>query len=400
MAEKSAGRVLLIPKGVFTIGTNYTPLDFVAFGSNNYVCKKATDGTKTPVEDTASWQMLAAGFDSHNIAAEYSEEATYHTGDICIRGGNLYKAKQDINAAEAFTAGHWEEITVGQELTSLETTKADASDVTTLKEKVGTTALTTTAADLSGAVNEVKAATDTNASAITKLNSDLSDPDSVGKGNYIGRRVEGGGIIFFDYAIGFKGDVSVAPKTGLNKYHVNSAGIVVKDTTNAADRFYIVQDRDLTGLKDGEQLLWSNGTSGTLYTSLSTSTAFGTGKANTDKAIAAAKTDNLLGWNANAYKCIWHYIWEGEYQYRGWFVPSKDELNVLLNMQWSTASKRLSYDGATQLVQLPMNFASFYWSSSESSATAAFIAIFCNGNMHADGKKDAGGNRVRLVRTF
>ena len=170
--EHSAGRVLLIPKGVFTIGTNYTPLDFVAFGSNNYVCKKATDGTKTPVEDTASWQMLAAGFDSHNIAAEYSEEATYHTGDICISGGNLYKAKQDINAAEAFTAGHWEEITVGQELTSLETTKADANDVTTLKEKVGTTALTTTAADLSGAVNEVKAATDTNAGAITKLNSD------------------------------------------------------------------------------------------------------------------------------------------------------------------------------------------------------------------------------------
>ena len=173
MAEKSAGRVLLIPKGVFTIGTNYTPLDFVAFGSNNYVCKKATDGTKTPVEDTASWQMLAAGFDSHNIAAEYSEEATYHTGDICLSGGNLYKAKQDINAAEAFTAGHWEEITVGQELTSLETTKADANDVTTLKEKVGTTALATTAADLSGAVNEVKTATDTNASAITKLNSDL-----------------------------------------------------------------------------------------------------------------------------------------------------------------------------------------------------------------------------------
>lgn len=130
MAEKSAGRVLLIPKGVFTIGTNYTPLDFVAFGSNNYVCKKATDGTKTPVEDTAAWQMLAAGFDSHNIAAEYSEEVTYHTGDICISGGNLYKAKQDINAAEAFTVEHWKEITIGHELTAIE-------------EKIGTAALTT-----------------------------------------------------------------------------------------------------------------------------------------------------------------------------------------------------------------------------------------------------------------
>lgn len=171
--ETSAGRVLLIPKGVFTSGTNYTPLDFVAFGSNNYVCKKSTDGTKTPVEDTASWQMLAAGFDSHNIAVEYSEEATYHTGDICISGGNLYKAKQDIDVAEAFTAGHWEEITIGQELMSLETSKADASDVATLKEKVGSNALTTTATDLSGAVNEVKEATATNASAITQLNSNL-----------------------------------------------------------------------------------------------------------------------------------------------------------------------------------------------------------------------------------
>lgn len=174
--ETSAGRVLLIPKGVFTSGTNYTPLDFVAFGSNNYVCKKATDGTKTPVEDTASWQMLAAGFDSHNIAAQYREEATYHAGDICISGGNLYKAKQDIDVAEAFTAGHWEEITIGNELTAIETglaSKAAASDVTTLEEKVGTTALTTTATDLSGAVNEVKAATDTNASAITQLNSEL-----------------------------------------------------------------------------------------------------------------------------------------------------------------------------------------------------------------------------------
>ena len=157
--EHSAGRVLLIPKGVFTIGTNYTPLDFVAFGSNNYVCKNPTDGTKTPVEDTSAWQMLAAGFDSHNIAAEYSEEATYHSGDICISGGNLYKARQDINVAEAFTAEHWEKITIGHELTAIE-------------EKIGTAALTTTATNLSGAVNEVKTATDTNASAITKLNSD------------------------------------------------------------------------------------------------------------------------------------------------------------------------------------------------------------------------------------
>lgn len=235
MAEKSVGRVLLIPKGVFTIGTNYTPLDFVAFGSNNYVCKKATDGTKTPVEDTASWQMLAAGFDSHNIAAEYSEEATYHTGDICISGGNLYKAKQDINPAEAFTAGHWEEITVGQELTSLETSKADASDVTTLKEKVGTTALTTTAADLSGAVNEVKAASDTNASAITKLNSDFNNRilfKETGDGHTFDIRISSGWI--FAYSLGSDGSTG-APDIYNYRCSYDKNKVVISKMTNVSD---------------------------------------------------------------------------------------------------------------------------------------------------------------------
>lgn len=47
-----------------------------------------------------------------------------------------------------------------------------ANDVKNLKEKVGSDVLTTTAADLSGAVNEVKTANAENASAITKLNSE------------------------------------------------------------------------------------------------------------------------------------------------------------------------------------------------------------------------------------
>lgn len=232
--ESSAGRVLLIPKGVFTIGTSYSPLDFVAYGSNNYVCKKATDGTKTPVEDTASWQMLAAGFDSHNIAAEYSEEATYHTGDICISGGNLYKAKQDINAAEAFTAGHWEEITVGQELTSLETAKADASDVTTLKEKVGTTALTTAAADLSGAVNEVKAASDTNASAITKLNSDLGKI-IIEKQFYVDAQINSGSLYSATIV-----NIKYASPSGYKTVAILRAWCI--DTTTLVSNAYITAD--------------------------------------------------------------------------------------------------------------------------------------------------------------
>jgi hypothetical protein len=176
----------------------------------------------------------------------------------------------------------------------------------------------------------------------------------------------------------------------------------VKDTTNANDRFYVVQDKDLVSTKDGDALMWSNGTTGTLYTAIGTETGFGKGLSNTQKCIDAASTDGLLEWNTNAYKCIWHYLWKGDYQYRSpkWFVPSKDKLNVLLNMQWQEASNRKSYDGETQLAQLPMSFSPYYWSSSEASASTAHGAYFCYGSMYTDGKSSSNNGRVRLVRTF
>ena len=237
------------------------------------------------------------------------------------------------------------------------------------------------------------------------------NPDLLGKGAYIGRKIEGGGTIFFDYAIGFKGDISVAPITeNLHSYHVDPlTGVVMCDDpedTTKQDRFMVVSDYDIGDYKHGNNLMWSNGTSGSLYTAIGTATGFGTGKANTEKCMAAATTDNLIEWSTNAYNCIWHYVSKGDWNRttdRGthvWFVPSKDELNVLLNMQWSTASKRKSYDGSTQLIQLPINFYSYYWSSSESSATVAFYANFCVGDMSTNNKNDAGINHVRLVRTF
>lgn len=237
------------------------------------------------------------------------------------------------------------------------------------------------------------------------------NPDLLGKGAYIGRKIEGGGTIFFDYAIGFKGDIEVAPITAnLHSYHVDPlTGVVMCDDpedTTKQDRFYVVSDYDIGDYKHGDNLMWSNGTSGKLYTSLGTATGFGTGKANTQKCMDAATADGLIEWNTNAYNCIWHYISKGDWNRtteRGvnqWFVPSKDELNVLLNMQWSTKSKRLSYDGSVQLIQLPINFYSYYWSSSESSATLAFNANFYDGSMGTYDKGSTLRNHVRLVRTF
>lgn len=238
----------------------------------------------------------------------------------------------------------------------------------------------------------------------------IGNPDLYGIGGYIGRRIEGGGVIFFDYKYGFKGDVTIAPITDdLHSYHIDLlTGMVVCDDradTSKKDRFYVVSENEIGDFKHGENLMWSKGTTGTLYTLLGTETGFGTGKANTEKCMTAAETDGVLEWNSDAYASIWHYIWKGDWQRATdggthvWFVPSKDELNVLCNMQYYTPSKRLSYSGA-QLRQLPINFYSYYWSSSESSATMAFTSRFFEGYMYAGDKSYPSVLHVRCVRTF
>ena len=228
-------------------------------------------------------------------------------------------------------------------------------------------------------------------------------------GDYIGMRIEGGGTIFFDYALGYKyGSLSVAPvTTNLHSYHVDKdRNIVVcddPDDSSKKARFYVVSDYDIGDYKHGNNLMWADTGASHMYNVLvGTSTAFSTGYANTEKCIAAANTDNRLEWNSNAYNCIWHYIWKGDWNARNpkWFVPSKDELNVLLNMQWQESDRRKSYDGKTTFKQLPINFYSYYWSSSESSATVAHNADFYGGNMYANGKNVTISIHVRLVKTF
>lgn len=51
--------------------------------------------------------QLAGVLLSVSAAAEYSASATYSAGDYCVHEGQLYKANQDIDTAEAWTAAHW-----------------------------------------------------------------------------------------------------------------------------------------------------------------------------------------------------------------------------------------------------------------------------------------------------
>lgn len=237
-------------------------------------------------------------------------------------------------------------------------------------------------------------------------NVDLTMPEN---NDFIGMRIEGGGTIFFDYALGYQyGSLSVAPVTeNLHSYHVDKDRNVVvcddpDDTTKKA-RFYVVSDYDIGDYKHGNCLMWADAGASHLYNvNVGTSTAFGAGYANTEKCIAAASKDGRIEWNSNAYACIWHYVSKGDWTARSpkWFVPSKDELNVLLNMQWQEADRRKSYDGNITFKQLPINFYSYYWSSSESSTTVAHYANFYNGDMGTGNKNVASGTHVPLVKTF
>lgn len=240
------------------------------------------------------------------------------------------------------------------------------------------------------------------ADEVTLTENRLKNPDLDGPGSYIGRRVEGGGIIFFDYAIGFKGGIgdglggllSISPKSGLfNKYHVNSAGVVVKDIDYGNDRFYVVQDRDWWNVNTGGPLAWAldSTTTPTLNTNLGTSQEFGTGRDNTGKCIKAFMTDRN-----NTYRLVWKVINPSD---GTWFVPSIEELQVFMFMSIPNAIRK-SYNESTQLTQLPMNYYFGYWSSSEHAASTAWNAFFDDGSVDRGPKSYQGSLRVRLVRTF
>lgn len=62
----SAGRVLLIPRGVYNASETYTPMDMVKYGVSTYVCKAETTGN-VPT-NTAYWQLFAEGVE--NVSPE------------------------------------------------------------------------------------------------------------------------------------------------------------------------------------------------------------------------------------------------------------------------------------------------------------------------------------------
>ena len=76
--------------------------------------------TMTPAQMASRIRAVQpGGADLSVIADDYDTTATYDVGDYCIHEGGLYVCTTAISTAEAWTAGHWQEVTVGGELTDV-----------------------------------------------------------------------------------------------------------------------------------------------------------------------------------------------------------------------------------------------------------------------------------------
>lgn len=91
------------------------------------------------------------------IASEYSSSATYAVGDYAVHSGKLYQCTTAIATAEAWTAAHWTEAKLADDVSQLKEDLDGVDDeITQLKEDVGDLSdlETTDKSSIVAAVNE------------------------------------------------------------------------------------------------------------------------------------------------------------------------------------------------------------------------------------------------------
>ena len=166
------------------------------------------------------------------------------------------------------------------------------------------------------------------------------------------------------------------PSWNTNCTPTNSNVYLVGDTGPAGGKvFYLSDNTGLHGLEAAPVDQSTGAPWGCNGTSISGAqgTAVGTGAANTAAIVSGCSDAGIAAKIADAY------VLNG---YTDWFLPSKDELN-LLNLQSSVVGGFAS---------------SYYWSSSELDSNYAWYQNFYNGNLYGDYKDDP--LPVRAVRAF
>ena len=121
---QTAGKVRMTPKGVYNSSTAYEILDIVSNADQtiSYIAKQAVPAG-TALTNTTYWTVIAdvtealenADAAISYIGDSYSSSSTYAVGDYVIHDGGLYRCKTAISTAEAWTAAHWQQVSVTDE---------------------------------------------------------------------------------------------------------------------------------------------------------------------------------------------------------------------------------------------------------------------------------------------
>lgn len=139
------------------------------------------------------------------------------------------------------------------------------------------------------------------------------------------------------------------------------------------------QSTDIRGV------VWYDGDFNTLPETGATSTAIGTGSSNTDAIIVAQGSGSYA-----AQLCADYSVTVDGITYDDWFLPSKDELNLLYLQH--TLIGGFTDDVTTEI------YGDYYWSSSESSKYNAWDQDFFDGSDETSDKNYP--NLVRAVRAY
>lgn len=155
----------------------------------------------------------------------------------------------------------------------------------------------------------------------------------------------------------------------------------IGDTGPAGGIVFYVTDGGLHGLEVAPlSTEWTGKQWGPIGT-LITGTATGTGSGETNTYIVAA----WLNANAESDRAAQLCIMLENNNYNDWFLPSKDELNLIYI--------NLTSNGLGDMT------ASYYWSSSEETLNAAWGQDFSTGSQYSD-TKDFTSTATRAVREF
>lgn len=129
MANARFGVNILPKNNTETLGNSDHPWTIVSPAlTGTPTAPTAADGTKTgQIATTEFVQNAKEGMLDDIVAPEYDSTATYAVGDYCTYNGELYRCNTAISVAEDWTAAHWDNTSITEELDD----KADKDEAVT-----------------------------------------------------------------------------------------------------------------------------------------------------------------------------------------------------------------------------------------------------------------------------